>query len=223
MQDVLRKSKDVVITGGMALWYDKNSRGPRRAELAGYAREIAADAAAGAAVLEIAPGPGYTAIELAKMGDFAVCGMDLSADFIAICKANAEREGAQADFVQGNVSAMPFDDGRFDYIFCSAAFKNFHAPERALAEMYRVLKPGGKGLIIDMNKNATAAERKAEVDKMGLKGLERLFMRFCFAFFLRSGAYTKTCFEKMLAASPFGGGIVEEKGLSLYVRLKKAG
>lgn len=221
MEKFLRKSKDVAITGKFARWYDRNSRDHRLEELRGYAAEIAAAVREGDAILEIAPGPGYVSIALAKMGRYRVSGMDLSADFVEICAANAAREQAAVDFVQGNVSAMPFAEEHFDYLFCSAAFKNFHDPARALAEMYRVLKPGGKGLVIDMNKNTTAAIRRAEIDKMHLRGFERLFMSFCFAFILRDGAYRKRDFEEMLAASPFQRWDVQERGISLYVYLYK--
>ncbi|WP_059369322.1 class I SAM-dependent methyltransferase [Treponema endosymbiont of Eucomonympha sp.] len=221
MEKFLRKKKDLAITGGFAKWYDKNSREHRRGELAAYAREIAGSIQDGAAVLEVAPGPGYVSIELAKLGDFHITGIELSADFVEICKANARRENAAVDFVQGNVSAMPFAPERFDYLFCSAAFKNFHDPAQALREMHRVLKPGGKGLIIDMNKDTTTAARKAEVDAMNLSGFERLFMAFSFATFLRDGAYRKGDFAEMLAASPFRDWRIAEHGVSLSVYLQK--
>jgi ubiquinone/menaquinone biosynthesis C-methylase UbiE len=87
--------------------------------------------------------------------------------------------------------------------------------------MYRVLKPGGKGLIIDMNKNTTRAERKAAVDAMELTGLNHTFMMFSFATFLRQGAYTKEGFEKLLEESPFQKRNVEARGLDLRVSLEK--
>ncbi|MDR1902691.1 MAG: class I SAM-dependent methyltransferase [Treponema sp.] len=220
MEKFLREKKDVALTGNFTKWYDKTSRENRMEELVGYAKKIAVLVQPGAVILEAAPGPGYVAIELAKMG-YSVTGMDLSADFIEICKANAARERATVDFVQGNVSSMPFDENKFDFLFCSAAFKNFHDPASALREMYRVLKPGGKGLILDMNKDTTAATRKAAVDKMNLGFFNRLFMAFSFAFILRDGAYRKSDFEAMLAASPFEKWNIEESGISLYVYLYK--
>ncbi|MDR2795920.1 MAG: class I SAM-dependent methyltransferase, partial [Spirochaetaceae bacterium] len=137
MMKYMRKRKDLGITGGMARWYDKNSRESRMAELSGYAKEISTlikPAATGEKrrILEIAPGPGYISIELSKLGDYTITGMDISADFVEIARANAKRENAGVDFTRGNVSAMPFDDAAFDFLFCSAAFKNFHDPERAL-------------------------------------------------------------------------------------------
>ncbi|MCL2558715.1 MAG: class I SAM-dependent methyltransferase, partial [Treponema sp.] len=116
-----RKSRDLEITGWFARWYDKNTRKNRLAEMREYAAEAKRYLRESARLLEVAPGPGYFSIELAKMGDFRITGMDISPDFVEICKANAARENVAVDFVQGNVSAMPFESDTFDFIFCSAA------------------------------------------------------------------------------------------------------
>ena len=56
------------------------------------------------------------------------------------------------DFRQGDAAHMPIADGRYDFIICTAAFKNFTDPVGALREMCRVLRPGGKALIIDLRR-----------------------------------------------------------------------
>ena len=48
---------------------------------------------------------------------------------------------------------MHFPDNSFDFIICTAAFKNFKEPLRALNQMCRVLKSGGNALIVDMNRD----------------------------------------------------------------------
>ena len=141
-----RKKKDIGITGGMAKWYDKNTRKSRLAEMSEYAGIVSGYAEAGAKVLEVAPGPGYLAIELAKRG-FSVTGVEISADFVEIERRNAANAGVAVDFHQGNASALSFPAGKFDFIICSAAFKNFCEPLKALHEMHRVLKPGGTARI----------------------------------------------------------------------------
>ncbi|MDR2660405.1 MAG: class I SAM-dependent methyltransferase [Spirochaetaceae bacterium] len=224
MMKYLRKIEDLGISGGMAKWYDKNSRTSRMAELAAYARDISSligKADKKPNILEVAPGPGYISIELSKLGNYAITGMDISADFVDISRANAKRENADVNFIQGNVSNMPFMDASFDFLFCSAAFKNFHDPAQALREMYRVLKPGGKGLIIDMNRNASDAALKAVVNDMKLRGFDRFFMSLTFRFFLRNGAYTDAEFESLLAASGFSSWNIEERGIGLYVLMNK--
>jgi ubiquinone/menaquinone biosynthesis C-methylase UbiE len=135
-----RKFKNLGITGSFTRWYDKNTRENRIDEMQEYARETKKYLTDNANVLEVAPGHGYFSIELAKIGNYNITGMDISADFIEICKTNVQRENVNVTFVQGNVSSMSFKDNTFDFIFCSAAFKNFKEPVVALCEMYRVLK-----------------------------------------------------------------------------------
>ena len=186
-----------------------------------YASQVASHLQSGAAVLEVAPGPGLLSIALAKMADYRITGMDISADFVRIAAENARQEDAEVDFVQGNVSAMSFESDRFDFIVCSAAFKNFSEPLAALNEMCRVLKPGSTALIIDMNRAATAEAQDAELERMNVKGFDRLFVKFSFRTFLRRGAYTKAELDELLRRSDFGDFAVEETGMSLYVYAHK--
>jgi ubiquinone/menaquinone biosynthesis C-methylase UbiE len=122
----------------------------------------------GSQVLEIAPGPGYFAIELAKLGGYQISGLDISHTFVAIARGNADKAGVHVDFQQGNAASMPFGSKSFDFLLCRAAFKNFSQPVRALEEMYRVLKPGGRALIIDLRKDASRESISEAVEKMGL-------------------------------------------------------
>ena len=213
-----RKSKDLGITGWLARWYDKNTRENRRGEMREYAEEVKKHITNTARVLEIAPGPGYFSIELAKMGDFAITGMDISPDFVKIGKKNAEQEGVNVNFVEGNVSGMPFDDKAFDFIFCSAAFKNFKEPVTALREMRRVLNPRGMALIVDMNHDVSPEKLKEEARKISKSGLERWFITRTFKS-LRKGAYSKSEFETMIQETSFAKSEIQEAGIGFYIYL----
>ena len=215
-----RKKKDLVITGGMAKWYDKNTRKSRLAEMNEYANIVSCCAESGANVLEIAPGPGYLAIELAKRG-FAVTGIEMSENFVVIEKRNAIDAGVDVDFKQGNASALPMPDDTFDFIICSAAFKNFSDPLKALNEMYRVLKSDGTALIIDMNHDATKEDIEVEVLKSGMKGFDKWFVKLSFKTFLKSGAYTKEGFEDLIAETSFASHKIEKHGIGFKVWLYK--
>jgi ubiquinone/menaquinone biosynthesis C-methylase UbiE len=114
-------------------------------EVAKLARRIANQLPSGSNVLEVAPGPGYYCIELAKLGDYSITGLDISHTFVDIASKKAVEAQVRVDFRQGNASSMPFADNTFDFLVCRAAFKNFGQPVRALQEMCRVLKPGGHG------------------------------------------------------------------------------
>ena len=111
----------------------------------------------------MAPGPGFLAIELAKLGDYQVW-TDISKTFVQLATENARKAGVRVAFHLGNAASMPFDHDTFDLIVCRAAFKNFSEPVRALSEMYRVLKPGGKAIIIDLRPDASPTDIAAAVN-----------------------------------------------------------
>lgn len=218
MMKNLRKKKDVGIYGIAAKWYDKNTRKSRLAEMGEYADEIVSLVSPGASILEVAPGPGYLAIELAKRG-FNVTAVELSPDFIRIANKNAQEANVSVDFIEGNASDLPCGDETFDFIVCSAAFKNFKEPVKALHEMHRVLKPGGTALIIDMNREATNEDINNQL--RGMKGFDKYFVKFSFQTFLKQGAYTKNEFEAMVQKTPFRDYTIKSEGISIYVYLYK--
>ena len=128
--------KGMSMEGMLASWYAKNT-GKNLAEFITCAKRIAADLPSGAQVLEIAPGPGYLAIELAKRGSYAITGLDISHSFVGIAKENAARAGVTVDFRQGDAAAMPFPASAFDFVVCRAAFKNFSDPLRFVRSLSR--------------------------------------------------------------------------------------
>jgi len=215
-----RKFKDIGITGGFTRWYDKNTRENRIGEMQEYANEAKKHLSENANVLEVAPGPGYFSIELAKMGNYNITGMDISADFIEICKTNAQRENVSINFVQGNVSQMDFEDNTFDFIFCSAAFKNFKEPVTALREMYRVLKNHGTVLIVDMNHDVSKEKLIEAVAQNSKPGFERWFQIITFKSLCKA-AYSRTEFENMIKQTSFDKNEIKESGIGFYIYLYK--
>lgn len=213
-----RKKKDIGIYGLAAKWYDRNSRKSRLAEMRSYADLVEARTNKGAAILEVAPGPGYLSIELARRG-FIVTGIDISQDFVEIAKRNATEAGVSVDFRQGNASAMTLPDSSFDFVVCSAAFKNFKEPVNALNEMYRVLKPDGTALILDMDHAATKEDIENEISQSGVKGFDRLFVKLAFKTFLKSGAYTMEGFEELIAQTAFTRYEIIKSGIGFQVWL----
>src|SRR5262245_33821234 len=139
--------KGIGMEGMLATWYAKNTA-KSIDDFRALAKRIAAQLSPGNAVLEIAPGPGYLAIELARLGSYEVTGVDISHSFVRIATANAARAGAQVTFRHGDAAGLPFAADAFDFIVCRAAFKNFSDPVGALREMHRVLRPGGRTLIL---------------------------------------------------------------------------
>src|SRR5262249_1507906 len=132
-----------------------------------------------------------------------VVGLDISKTFVRTAAENARRAGVAVTFLRGNAAEMPFDPESFDFIVCRAAFKNFSEPVRALNEMYRVLKPGGKALIHDLRSDASAEAIGAEVDAMGLGRINSLITKLAFKHTLLNRAYSQEQLRSMDAAPPF--------------------
>jgi ubiquinone/menaquinone biosynthesis C-methylase UbiE len=216
-----RRSKDIGIEGITARWYDNNTRKHRLAEMKAYAKEVAKYIQDGCSVLEVAPGPGYLAIELAKLGKFKIIGLDISKDFVEIARRNAKEAGVEVEFRQGSVADIPFPDNTLDFIICTAAFKNFKEPFKALSQMYRVLRSGGAALIIDMNRNASNQQIEDYTKNMGAKGMDKLFMKVIFKYFLRNGAYTKDEFMNLISKTAFKEYDIKEGGIGFYIYLRK--
>ncbi len=212
--------KGLGMEGGVARWYARitsKSRDRFREE----ARALAAALAHGARILEVAPGPGYLAIELAKLGDYDVVGLDIRRTFVALATENASKEGVAATFQQGDAAALPFEPDSFDLVVCRAAFKNFSAPVLALIEMHRVLKPGGKAIILDLRRDATTNDIAAEVAQSRLSGWDALITRLTFKHMLLKRAHSKESFRRMVTQSPFQSCSFREERIALEVTLDK--
>ena len=218
MMKFVRKYQDLGIQGKKAHQYDEFSRKYRMKDLKEYANLATRHVNDGGSVLEIATGSGYFCIELARLGNFQITGLDISNDLIEIARTNAQQAGVKVDFLQGNASALQFPDMAFDFIFCSWAIKNFREPLKALHEMYRVLKPGGTALIIDLNHDAASQEWDGYSSNLGLKGMTALFMKLAFRI-QRNGAYSKSKFVELIKNTPFQRYDVQETGINLYLYL----
>jgi ubiquinone/menaquinone biosynthesis C-methylase UbiE len=212
--------KGLGMEGAVAKWYATNT-GKSMAAFRSEARRAADLLAPGARVMEIAPGPGYFAIELARLGDFRITGLDISKTFVEIAQENAARAGVDVEFRLGSASQMPFENDQFDFLFCRAAFKNFSEPLKAVEEMYRVLAPGGRVWIIDLRRDASLEAVHKEVGRMDLGLFSSWFTRLTFRFMLLKRAYTKPEFERLAAQTRFRSVQVEEEGIGLNIRLEK--
>jgi len=96
-------------------------------------------------VLDVGCGVGMTAAHLAKTIGCHVTGIDLREGMIARSNERAEREGVtdRVSFRVADAVALPFDDDTFDVVMCESVLALVEDQPRVLAEMCRVLKPGG--------------------------------------------------------------------------------
>ena len=96
-------------------------------------------------VLDVACGTGDMAVELLRQG-CSVTGVDLSKEMMAIAKQKAP----QAEYRLADVERLPFGDASFDAVTCAFGVRNFVHLEQGLHEMLRVLKPGGRMVILEL-------------------------------------------------------------------------
>ena len=204
--------------GGLATWYAKMTR-KDLGEFERLARELAKDLPANARVLEIAPGPGYLSVALAKLGPFKITGLDISQSFVRMASEYAKREGIVARFIHGSASDIPLEDGLFDLVVCRAAFKNFSEPLKAVNEMHRVLKPGGRAIIIDLRKDASWNEIEAYVDGLHVGATNGWFMKFTFKHMLLKRAYTEEQMGKLAHDSDFKDCAIARSAVGMEITL----
>ena len=197
MTAMAKAYKGMGMEGGIARWYDRTTRKdmPAVRELAA---KIAGMAPAGGTVLEVAPGPGFLSIELAKRG-LDVQAVDISETFVEIARKNAASDGVGVVFMHGNASELPVIKESVDFVVCRAAFKNFTEPVKAMREMLRVLKPGGTALLIDMRRDVSIEELQSYVDGLGVTWLNRKFIMLSFRGMLIKRAYPLEEIRRMAA------------------------
>src|SRR5690606_32429052 len=100
----------------------------------------------GERVLDVAAGTGKSSAAIAKSGA-SVVAVDFSAGMIAV----GRKKHPDIEFVEGDAMKLPFRAGEFDAVTISFGLRNVAKPLKALKEMYRVLKPGGRIVVCEFS------------------------------------------------------------------------
>ncbi len=111
----------------------------------------------GMKVLDVGCGTGNFSIKLAKMG-CEVIGIDISEEMLKVAEEKAKKEGLNIKFYNMDVYNMEYEADYFDGIVSVTAFEFLEEPEKAIEEMFRVLKPNGYLLIGTINKDSAWGE-----------------------------------------------------------------
>src|SRR5258706_3250862 len=106
--------KGLAMEGIVARWYARIRRsGSQIEEWRKQAAHLTGALPDGADVLEVAPGPGYFAIEMARLDRLHVTGLDISHTFVEIARENARQAGVSVDFHQGKGASIAFAEWAF--------------------------------------------------------------------------------------------------------------
>ena len=107
----------------------------------------------GERVLEIGAGIGTDLTQFAKNGAI-VTDLELAKGHMALARENFEVRGLKGEFVCGDAENMPFDDGSFDVVYSNGVIHHIPQTGQVVSEIFRVLKPGGKAIIMVYRENS---------------------------------------------------------------------
>jgi ubiquinone/menaquinone biosynthesis C-methylase UbiE len=158
-------------------------------------------------VLDVGCGTGFLALRFAELGH-TVTGIDLSPQMIDRARLKAERARQQIDFRVGDAAALDCVDETYDLVVARHVIWNLPDPERGIAEWLRVLRPGGRLVLIEgkwANNDALALANAHPTSRIFARVLDAAA-----ALVLRSGRYPRRLlnrkYRRLELQLPFSGG-----------------
>lgn len=103
----------------------------------------------GPKILEVSFGTGYLLTQYADR--FETHGIDYNEKLVSVARDNLKKKGITARLQRGNVESLPYDDETFDCIVNTMAFTAYPDGMKAMSELHRVLKIGGRLVLIDIH------------------------------------------------------------------------
>lgn len=105
-------------------------------------------------ILDIATGTGDFAIESLKLNPDHVIGVDISEGMLNVGREKLKKRKLddKITLTSGDSENLPFEDNKFDAIIVAFGVRNFENLEKGLSEMFRVLRPGGKVVVLEFSK-----------------------------------------------------------------------
>jgi len=132
-------------------------------------------------ILDVATGTGDFAIEALKLSPEKVIGVDISEGMLEIGKKKMKAKGHESviELMSGDSENLPFEENKFDAVIVAFGVRNFENLEKGLAEMLRVIKPGGRVVVLEFSKPRTFPMKQlySFYFKFVLPKIGRLFSR----------------------------------------------
>ncbi|MCC0006689.1 MAG: methyltransferase domain-containing protein [Hyphomicrobiaceae bacterium] len=122
----------------------------------------------GKRILDVGCGDGVLAVRLAEAGAFAT-GLDADPRMLTAARKRAEATGTAITFVDGDIHSLPFADGSFDTVMAITVLCFVRDAERAVQEMARVLRPGGRLVLGELGRYSLWAVKRRVAGWLGSK------------------------------------------------------
>jgi len=151
--------------------------------------------------LDVGCGPGQFTILIAeRLPQAEIWGIDLAPTMIELALRHRSESAAASrlHFTVADAAALPFPDDHFDAVLSSGSIKHWPDQERALHEIYRVLVPGGRAFIGEMNRLASPAAISAQRQRLRHWLFRWIYPR------VFTKAMSPEEAQRLFAASPFG-------------------
>lgn len=105
-------------------------------------------------ILDVATGTGDFAVETLKLNPDEVIGVDISEGMLEVGRKKIKERGLEGkiDLRLADSENLPFTENKFDAVIVAFGVRNFENLEKGLAEMYRVLRPGGRVVVLEFSK-----------------------------------------------------------------------
>jgi ubiquinone/menaquinone biosynthesis C-methylase UbiE len=157
-------------------------------------------------VLDVGCGTGFLALRLAELGHI-VSGVDLSGQMIEQARGNAEQAALEIEFRVGDAVDLDSADEAYDLVVARHVIWNLPDPERGVAEWLRVLRPGGRLLLVEgkwADNEALAVSDRRPAARLVARVLD------CAALVIRGGKYRSKLlrwkYRRLEVQLPFAGG-----------------
>jgi ubiquinone/menaquinone biosynthesis C-methylase UbiE len=189
------------MNGWIARAYDRGVQSAFRGVVASTFDEVAGQLANARRLLDVGCGPGQFSIMAAeRLPQAEVVGIDLAPTMIELARGHATQSSAAKRLVfdVGDAMALPFADASFDAVLSSGSIKQWPDTVQGLREIHRVLAPGGRAFVLEINREAPKHAVEAQRRQM-----QHWFFRLMLPYVATQGMSPDEA-RHACATSPFG-------------------